>query len=122
MNGPFAAGGIYSDVEDMYRWNEALTIPGKLLGANSLPQMFAVYPETTAYGGQNYGYGVVLTHRFGKLLYYHGGGVEGFASVIQRYPADRLCIVILENLDPATPWGIADHVAAELFHQPPPAI
>jgi hypothetical protein len=83
--------------------------------------MFAVYPETTAYGGQNYGYGVVLTHRFGKLLYYHGGGVDGFASAIQRYPTDRVCIVILENLDPATPWDVADHVASELFHQPLPA-
>jgi CubicO group peptidase (beta-lactamase class C family) len=121
MNGPFAAGGIYSNVEDMYRWNEALTKPSMLLSADSLRQMFAVYPETTAYGGQNYGYGVVLTHRFGKLLYYHGGGVDGFASAIQRYPTDRVCIVILENLDPATPWDVADHVASELFHQPLPA-
>lgn len=120
MNGPFAAGGIYSNVEDMYRWNEALTKPSMLLSADSLRQMFAVYPETTAYGGQNYGYGVVLTHRFGKLLYYHGG-VDGFASAIQRYPTDRVCIVILENLDPATPWDVADHVASELFHQPLPA-
>jgi CubicO group peptidase (beta-lactamase class C family) len=120
MNGPFAAGGIYSTVEDMYRWNEALTMPGKLLSADSLRQMFTVYPETSAYGS-NYGYGVVLTHRFGKLLYYHGGGVNGFSSVIQRYPADGLCIVILENVDPSEPWNIADHIAAELFHQPPPA-
>ena len=121
MNGPFAAGGIYSTVEDMYRWNEALTTPGRLLSADSLRQMFAIYRETTAYGSQNYGYGVVLTHRFGKLLYYHGGGVNGFESAIQRYPADRLCIVILANLDPTKPWDIADHIAAELFHQPPPA-
>jgi CubicO group peptidase (beta-lactamase class C family) len=121
MNGPFAAGGIYSTVEDMYRWNEALTTPGKLLSASSLRQMFAVYPETTAYGGQNHGYGVVLSHKFSKLLYYHGGGVDGFESVIPRYPTDKLCIVILENLDPTKPWEIADHIAAELFHQPPPA-
>lgn len=121
MNGPFAAGGIYSTVEDMYRWNDALTSPAKLLTADSLAQMFAVYTETTAYGGQNYGYGVVLTHKFSRLLYYHGGGVNGFESVIQRYPADRLCLVILENLDPTQPWDIADHIAAELFHQPPPA-
>jgi CubicO group peptidase (beta-lactamase class C family) len=100
MSGPFAAGGIYSTVEDMYRWNEALTAPGKLLSAESLRQMFAVYPETTANGAQNYGYGVVISHRFNRLLYYHGGGVDGFDSVIQRYPADKLCIVILENLDP----------------------
>ena len=74
MSFPFAAGGIYSTVEDLYRWNEALTQPGKLLSTRSLEQMFAIYPETTAYGGQNYGYGVVIAHRFGSLLYYHAGG------------------------------------------------
>jgi D-alanyl-D-alanine carboxypeptidase len=58
MTIPFAAGGIYSTVEDIFRWNEALTVPGRLLTAHSLEQMFAVYPETTAYGEQNYGYGV----------------------------------------------------------------
>jgi D-alanyl-D-alanine carboxypeptidase len=58
MTIPFAAGGIYSTVEDIFRWNEALTVPGRLLTAHSLEQMFAVYPETTAYGEQNFGYGV----------------------------------------------------------------
>lgn len=80
MTVPFAAGSIYSTVEDIFRWNEALTVPGRLLTAHSLEQMFAVYPETTAYGGQNYGYGVVIAHRFGKLLYYHGGGWNGLQS------------------------------------------
>jgi hypothetical protein len=83
--------------------------------------MFAVYPETTAYGGQNYGYGVVITHRFGKLLYYHGGGVMGFESSIQRYPGERLCIVVLSNLDPSEPWKASDRMASYLFGQPLPA-
>ena len=115
MSIPFAAGSVYSTVEDLYLWNEALASPGKLLTARSLDQMFAVYPETTAYGGQNYGYGVVITHRFGRLLYYHGGGVKGFDSSIQRYPAERSCSVVLENLDPSKPWYLSDHVASELF-------
>jgi len=121
MSLPFAAGGIYSTVEDMYRWNEALAAPGKLLSAQSLAQMFAVYPETTAYGGQNYGYGVVITHRFGKLLYYHGGGVTGFESSIQRYPEEHVSIVVLSNLDPSEPWKASDRIASFLFGQPLPA-
>jgi CubicO group peptidase (beta-lactamase class C family) len=121
MSVPFAAGGIYSTVEDLYRWNEALAAPGKLLTTQSLAQMFAVYSETTAYGGQNYGYGVVITHRFGKLLYYHGGGVMGFESSIQRYPGERLCIVVLSNLDPSEPWKASDRMASYLFGQPLPA-
>ena len=84
MSIPFSAGGIYSTVEDMYRWNEGLTEKGKLLSPDSLKQMFTEYPEAT-HEGQHYGYGVVISRlKFGKLLYYHGGGVEGFSSSIQR--------------------------------------
>lgn len=117
MSYPFSAGGIYSTVEDMYRWNEALAEPGKVLTAHSLEQMFAVYPETAAHDA-NYGYGVVIAHRFGRLLYYHAGGWYGFESVIQRYPKERLCIVVLENLDPTKPWDVADHIASTLLGEP----
>ncbi len=115
MSIPYAAGSIYSTVEDMYRWNEALA-NGKLLSTASTRQMFSIYPETLS-EGMHYGYGVVLTQRFGRQLYYHGGGVKGFESVIQRYQNERICIVILENLDPTSPWNLADHIASELFHQ-----
>jgi len=87
MSIPFSAGGIYSTVEDMYRWNEALTEDGELLSAQSWKQMFTEYPEAT-HEGQHYGYGVVISRlKFGKLLYYHGGGVEGFSSSIVRRSA-----------------------------------
>jgi D-alanyl-D-alanine carboxypeptidase len=118
MSIPFSAGGIYSTVEDMYRWNEAVAQDGKLLSAESLKQMFTEYPEAT-HEGQHYGYGVVISRlKFGKLLYYHGGGVEGFSSSIQRYPEERVCIVVLSNLATYKPWELGDHIASELFNQP----
>ena len=118
MSTPFSAGGLYSTVEDMYRWNEALSESGKLLSADSLKQMFTEYPEAT-HEGQHYGYGVVISRlKFERLLYYHGGGVEGFSSSIQRYPNDRVCIVVLSNLDSYKPWELGDHIAVDLFSQP----
>lgn len=118
MSVPFSAGSIYSTVEDLYRWNEALADDGKLLSADSLTQMFTEYPEAS-HEGQRYGYGVVISRlKFGRLLYYHGGGVEGFSSSIQRYPNDRVCIVVLSNLDSYKPWELGDHVASGLFGQP----
>ena len=118
MNLPFSAGGIYSTVEDMFRWNEALAESGRLLSADSLKQMFTEYPEAT-HEGQHYGYGVVISRlKFGRLLYYHGGGVEGFSSSIQRYPNDRVCIVVLSNLDSYKPWELGDHIASDLFGLP----
>lgn len=120
MSIPFSAGGIYSTVEDMYRWNEALAKNGKLLSPDSLKQMFTEYPEAL-HEGQHYGYGVVISRlKFGKLLYYHGGGVEGFSSSIQRYPNDRVCIVVLSNLATYKPWELGDHIAADVFNRPLP--
>lgn len=120
MSVPYAAGGIYSTVEDMYRWNEALAHEGRLLSADSLKQMFTPYPEA-AYQGQHYGYGVVISElKFGKLLYYHGGGVDGFSSSIQRYPKERVCIVVLTNVGSLKPWELGDHIASDLFSQPLP--
>ena len=122
MSVPYAAGGIYSTVEDMYRWNEALSEPSKLLSADSLKQMFTEYPEA-AHEGQHYGYGVVISRlKFGRLLYYHGGGVEGFSSSIQRYPEDRVCIITLSNFDSYKPWELGDHIASDLFSQRHPAV
>jgi CubicO group peptidase (beta-lactamase class C family) len=117
MTVPYAAGGIYSTVEDMFRWNEALAQDGKLLSEDSLKQMFTEYSEAI-YQGQHYGYGVVISRqKFGKLLYYHGGGVEGFSSSIQRYPSQQVCIVVLSNLESFKPWEMGDHIAADLFQQ-----
>jgi len=115
MSIPNAAGSIYSTVEDMYRWNEAIANE-TLLSPASTKAMFETYPETL-FQGQHYGYGVVLAERFGKTLYYHGGGVKGFETVLQRYPKERVSIVVLENLDPTRPWDVADHIAAEIFGQ-----
>jgi D-alanyl-D-alanine carboxypeptidase len=113
MSIPYAAGSIYSTVEDMFRWSEGLA-HGKILSQQSTEEMFASYPETV-FQGQHYGYGVVLAQRFGRALQYHGGGVKGFESVIQRYPKEQLCIVVLENLDPTAPWAVGDHIASILF-------
>lgn len=121
MSVPFSAGGIYSTVEDIFRWSEALAHPGKLLREDSLRQMYMEFPEAE-HQGQHYGYGVVISRqKFGKLLYYHGGGVEGFSSVIQRYPEEHLCIVVLSNLETYKPWELGDHIAADIFHLPTPA-
>lgn len=121
MSIPYAAGGIYSTIGDLLLWNEALAHSGKLLSADSLRQMFSIYPATTGHDGQNYGYGVVITHRFGKLMYYHGGGVNGFATSIQRYPQENVCIIVLSNLEPVKSWEIGDHIASILFDLPVPS-
>lgn len=110
----WSAGGFYSTVRDLVAWAAAIR-SGKILNPSSTEQMFRVYPETL-FQGMHYGYGIVIAERFGKRLYYHGGGISGFSSVLQIYPDDNLIIAVMSNLDSGASriqsWTVADHLAA----------
>jgi CubicO group peptidase (beta-lactamase class C family) len=117
----WSAGGFYTTVNDLIVWNEALSHQ-QLLNADSTHRMLSVYPET-ALQGMHYGYAVVLAERFGHKLQYHGGGITGFQSVLQRYPDVALVIAILSNVDSGTdsssdavaPWTLGDGLAKIWF-------
>ncbi len=93
----WSAGGFFSTVYDLTLWSEALA-HGKLLNPDSTNRMFAVYPETLL-EGIHHGYGAVLAERFGHELQHHGGSIEGFSSVLQRYPQADLVIAVMSKLD-----------------------
>jgi CubicO group peptidase (beta-lactamase class C family) len=114
---PFSAGGLYSTVEDLFKWNEAL-MGNRLLSEDSRRQMFTKYPEASGYGGQYYGYGIVLTEKFGQTQWYHGGGIRGFSSAIQRYSQSQICVVVLANFEDIKSWEVATGLAALLIDQP----
>jgi CubicO group peptidase (beta-lactamase class C family) len=113
---PWSAGGFYSTTRDLLTWGAAVQ-SGAILNRQSVEQMFKVYPETLLQG-MHYGYAIVIAERFGRRLYYHGGGITGFNSVLQMYPDDDLSIAILSNLDESETngtkpsWTVADHLAA----------
>ena len=51
-----------------------------------------------------YGYGWTLEPRFEHKCQSHGGGIPGFRTMIARFPDDKICIIILSNLE-GTPVG-----------------
>jgi D-alanyl-D-alanine carboxypeptidase len=110
---PWSAGGFYSTVRDLITWGAALG-SDRILSKASASQMFRVYPET-ALQGMHYGYGIVLAERFGRPLRYHGGGINGFSSVLQIYPRDSLVIAVLSNLEVGAAkvpsWTLGDRLA-----------
>ena len=106
---PYAAGGLYSTVSDLFRWNEALAT-GRLLSVESQRAMFTPYPEAVL-SGMHYGYGVVITERLGQPRYYHGGGIQGFATAIERYPKSNVCVVVLSNEEEVKSWELATSLA-----------
>lgn len=110
---PFAAGGLYSTVSDLYKWNEALAT-GRLLSVESRRAMFTPYPEAEL-SGMHYGYGIVIAEKFGELRYYHGGGIQGFASAIERYPKSNICVVVLSNEEEVKSWELSVSLAGLLL-------
>ena len=95
------AGALYSTVDDLYLWNEAL-YSGKVLNEKSFTA--AITPVILNNGkkapGFEYGYGLALGKYREHSVVQHGGGLHGFISQLSRFPEDKLTVAILTNIAP----------------------
>ncbi|CAM4459684.1 serine hydrolase [Corallococcus exiguus] len=95
MSLPYAAGSLYSTVEDLYRWDRAL-YENKLLPEALKQKMFTP-------GLENYGFGLTmdpLPLNDGKTVLAtigHSGGINGFSSRIYRVPVGKEVVILLDN-------------------------
>jgi D-alanyl-D-alanine carboxypeptidase len=97
------AGGIYTNIQDLQRWNRALDKPG-ILSSNSLKLMFTKHPPGS------YGYGWFVENE-PRLKVFHEGGDPGFSAYELRYPNEHLLIVVLANEDDAPVREVAETLA-----------
>ncbi|HSP12735.1 MAG TPA: serine hydrolase [Salegentibacter sp.] len=99
MSIPYAAGSLYSTVEDLYLWDQAL-YEEDLLSEELKEQMFS---EQIKDGDSHYGYGWGIGKMpIGKTqdsiqTIAHGGGINGFNTLLIRVPDDQHLIVLLNN-------------------------
>ena len=109
MTIPYAAGSLYSTVEDLNLWNQSL-FGGKLLAAKSLEAMLT--PDKN-----NYAYGLIVNQQFNRKIVNHGGGINGFSTSLTYFPDDKLTIVVLRNSDGGAPppGAISRDLAAIVF-------
>lgn len=97
MSIPYAAGSLYSTVEDLYLWDQAL-YGEKILPAKSKELMFKANLN-------NYGYGWIIRsatlgpNKLAVPTVMHGGGINGFSTVLVRMPAEKRLIVLLDNAE-----------------------
>ena len=123
MSWPSGAGGMYSTIEDLYKWEQGL-YTDTVLSASSREMMFTpkVVVRAEEDGkGYYHGYGGIICTHYERKLLYHGGGIDGFSTRIARYPDERISIIVLTNIDAAvaTPVvPIANDLAAILFGEP----
>jgi CubicO group peptidase (beta-lactamase class C family) len=110
MTVPGGAGAMYSTVEDLYSWDRALYTE-KLVKKATLEKVFTPFKN-------NYAYGWVVDEQFKRKRVNHGGGIEGFNTIIVRFINDDTCIVALSNTIPATLGQMSQKLAALLFGEP----
>jgi CubicO group peptidase (beta-lactamase class C family) len=108
MTIPHAAGALYSTVEDLFAWNEAL-FSDKLLSAKSREAMMTVDKN-------NYAYGLAIAQQHNRRIVTHGGGINGFSTVLSRFPEEKVTVVVLRNADyGSAPNKISQDLAAIVF-------
>jgi CubicO group peptidase (beta-lactamase class C family) len=99
MGQPYAAGSLYSTVLDLYKWDRALYTT-KVLSAKSIEAAFT--PNEFDWGpGIKYGYGWGVSQVHGHKAVGHGGGINGFSTVIWRAIEEDAVSIVLSNRDDA---------------------
>jgi CubicO group peptidase (beta-lactamase class C family) len=109
-------GGIYSSIDDLAKWDRALREHTLLSEAEIQP---ALTPPQLTEGPANLPDGSTLTYGFGWFLdpyqghkrMWHDGGTMGFRTTIQRFPDDKLTIIVLANRTDIDPEELALKVA-----------
>ncbi len=113
LNSIVGAGGVFSTVTDLLRWDQAL-YTDRLVSHATLDEAFT---SGVLNDGSEFGYGFgwgVDSHR-GHRRISHGGAWVGFRTVIVRYPEIRLTVIVLTNLSMRNPNALADELAVSFF-------
>jgi CubicO group peptidase (beta-lactamase class C family) len=117
MSVPHAAGALYSTVEDLYLWDQAL-YGNQLLRKENMDLLFTKHIPS---GGGHYGYGwnigeIPLGNTVERIeTVGHGGGINGFNTQITRIPSDKSFIVLLNNTGGAPLNEMTNSIAAIIY-------
>jgi CubicO group peptidase (beta-lactamase class C family) len=108
-------GGIYASAEELAHWSAALD-RNAVLTAESFAM--ATTPATLTSGERTaYGFGWFVDSYLGRARQRHEGDSIGFRTAIQRYPAERLTIVVLVNRGAAPIDALSDAVTRIFLEQ-----
>lgn len=120
MQNAYAAGAMYSTVEDMYLWDQALYID-ELLSKKYKDLMYKPYIPSPC-GNYAYGWGISKapigeTGDTVKVIQ-HAGGINGFNTIICRLVDDKHLIVLFNNTGGTKLNEISRGIVNILYNQP----
>lgn len=88
--------GIYSTVEDLFKWDQALYTENILKKA-TIEEAFTGYSNEHK-GKRNYGYGWrLIDEGKGNKVVYHNGWWHGYSTLFYRRLSDQTTVILLSN-------------------------
>jgi CubicO group peptidase (beta-lactamase class C family) len=120
LSGVVGDKGIYSTVEDMFKWDQALYTE-KLIKQTTLQEAFTPFSynwqDDNSYG---YGWRIIMAGDSSKIVY-HAGLWRGYSSIFVRRLHDKTTIIVLcnkvnwsfENIDQF--MGILDSAKHDIY-------
>ncbi len=106
----YAAGSLYSTVEDLLKWDSAL-YTDKILPQESLEKMWTPVED-------NYGYGWLSVKRNDRKLITHSGGLPGCNTMVEHYPESKVFVTVLCNLEGSPVGRVGRDLAAIALGDP----
>lgn len=106
---PYASGSLMSNVNDMFKWQEAIK-NNLLISKETTEKAFTNY---TLNNGKyiNYGYGWHIKAINGIAIREHGGAIFGFKSMGVYLPNEDIYVIGLNNCDCNSPTKITREIA-----------
>ena len=117
MSVPYAAGSMYSTVEDLYKWDLSLKTE-KLLPAKYMAEIFK--PRVSGLGAK-YGYGWMIKRTLSPdskdsiTIIAHGGGINGYSSYNMRVIEPGYVVTIADNATGSSQTEIANLILNVLY-------
>jgi len=97
MTQPYAAGSLVSTVDDLAKWDAAISA-GKLLKRENWNRAMTAYQLADG-KPTGYGYGWAIGALRGTPLISHGGAINGFSTFALRLPEKKVYVAVLGNSD-----------------------
>jgi CubicO group peptidase (beta-lactamase class C family) len=110
-----AAGGVYSNVDDLGRWDRSFGA-AKVAPAGTVKEAFSAQARCPSGGcldspSSAYGFGWLVDTLRGHRYRYHPGLLQGYHASNAYLPDDDIAVVVLSNVQDTDVNGINRHLA-----------
>jgi len=113
MTIPFSAGGLMATAHDLVAWQVALAA-GKAVSLDSYTQMTT--PTKLPDGSDTkYGFGLFMDEFEGHPRVQHGGGINGFNSMLAYYPKESVSVAVISSSETVPSARLAQEIAGAVL-------